>query len=160
MLTKLSVRLTPTLCGLTPKNKLVALLLTWTCWAWKANDEQYWSYSKCCQFMFECFSGLQVQLPNAQFRRTSHSVWIEGDVTMLLELVTVCLSWFSVFMPSCSYSPIATAQVKEVPKISLHDHKWQEVLLTFSGLTITLLAEIPHACDFFRFFARNTSPSC
>ena len=41
MLTKLSVRLTPTLCGLTPKNKLVALLLTWTCRAWKANDEQF-----------------------------------------------------------------------------------------------------------------------
>ena len=47
------------------------------------------------------------------------SVWIEGDVTMLLELVTVGLSWFSVFMPSCSYSPLATAQVKDVPKISL-----------------------------------------
>ena len=40
MLTKLSVRPTPNLCGLTPK-KWVALLLTWTCWAWKANDEQF-----------------------------------------------------------------------------------------------------------------------
>ena len=104
--------------------------------------------------MFECFSGLQVQLPNTQFRWTSHSAVFELKV-----MSQCCWNWsqwaWVGFQSSCLHAVTRHSLQLKLKKFPRFLYLWSQVIRgafnksNCPGLTTTLLAKIPHSRDFF-----------
>ena len=145
--------------------KLVALLLTWTCRAWKANDEQF-DFDLVKIFASLCLSASPVC-------RCSYPMFnfVEPATVFELKVMSQCCwnwsqwAWVGL-QSSCLHAVTRHSLQLKLKKFPRFLYLWSQVIRSAfnisncSGLTTTLWAEIPLLVIFFRFFSRNTSPSC
>ena len=113
--------------------------------------------------MFECFSGLQVQLPNAQFRWTSHSAVFELKV-----MSQCCWNWsqraWVGFQSSCLHAVTRHSLQLKLKKFPRFLYLWSQVIRSAfnisncSGLITTLRAEIPLFVIFFQIIFKTYLP--
>ena len=113
--------------------------------------------------MFECFSGLQVQLPNAQFRWTSHSAVFELKV-----MSQCCWNWSQCawvgLQSSCLHAVTRHSLQLKLKKFPRFLYLWSQVIRSAfnisncSGLITTLRAEIPLFVIFFQIIFKTYLP--